>query len=40
MKYLQKALKTGLLCLFVHEITPDIHESQHDYNHTMIVGIL
>ena len=37
MKYSLKPLKTEWSCLFVHEITPDIHESQHDYNHTIII---
>ena len=35
-----KSLKTGLSCLFVHETTPDIRESQHNYNNTMIIGTI
>ena len=31
-------LKDGFLHLFVHEVTLDIHKSQHNYNNTMIIG--
>ena len=35
-----KSLKTRLSRLFVHETTPEIHESQHNYNNTMIIGTI
>ena len=35
-----KSLKTGLSRLFVHETTPEIHESQPNYNNTMIIGTI
>ena len=30
--------KTGYLCLFACEMTPDIHVSQHNFNDTMIIS--
>ena len=38
MKSLLKSIKTGFSCLFVCEVTPDIHKCQHTCNNTMIIG--
>ena len=33
-----KSIKTGFSCLFVCEVTPDIHKFQRTCNNTMIIG--